>query len=63
MHRQCAVCRQVINDDELVFVTLQSARMERGGESQTLFMHKSCLAALMDPVVPLHPDLTAQAHT
>jgi hypothetical protein len=62
MDRDCAVCRQVIDEDALVFLTLRSARMEREGESQTVFMHKTCLVERMDPVVPLHPDFTGQAH-
>jgi hypothetical protein len=54
---QCAKCLQVIDEEDAVIVTLQSAEMEREGESQTLFLHKPCLRQIVAPSVPLHPDL------
>lgn len=54
---QCAICQRPVLEKDLVTVTLQSAEMEREGESQTLFVHKACLRQTVDPTVPLHPDL------
>jgi hypothetical protein len=52
----CAICGKWLPADQAVEMRLTAPGMEPE-ECQLLFVHKACLQSVVQPAVPLHPDL------